>query len=272
MAWELLFSRALQWQWVVDHWPWGDQALFIVGGAIVHTGVFTALNLFFFALHKFKLFERYKIPRKSYPSTELVKKCIKNLLVSHLLVQWVSFYFVGQMWASVAGSEGIHSAPPPWTAVIWQLVVMMTINDTLFYWAHRLLHHRLLYAKIHKRHHEFKSTIGIAAEYAHPIEGIVANAIPTLTGPILLGVHLWTFWLYVTLRLWETVESHSGYAFPWSIWSLFDFQGGAEMHDYHHSHNVGNYGGAAFSFWDSLMGTDRHYREYKAAQEAAKAK
>ena len=33
------------------------------------------------------------------------------------------------------------------------------------------------------------------------------------------------------------------------------------MHDYHHSHNVGNYG--AFNpFWDWLMGTDASWRNY----------
>lgn len=138
------------------------------------------------------------------------------------------------------------------------------INDFLFYWAHRTLHHPLFYAKFHKQHHQFRATIGIAAEYAGPLESVLANGIPTIAGPILFGSHPFTFWLYLFLRIWETVESHSGYDFPWSIWSLFDWQGGPEAHDFHHSHNVGNYGGVCFSFWDTLMGTDKSYREYLA--------
>jgi sterol desaturase/sphingolipid hydroxylase (fatty acid hydroxylase superfamily) len=35
-----------------------------------------------------------------------------------------------------------------------------------FYWAHRFLHHPLLYARLHKQHHEYKGPIGFAAEYA----------------------------------------------------------------------------------------------------------
>ena len=44
--------------------------------------------------------------------------------------------------------------------------------------AHRALHHPWIYAYIHKRHHEYKSVISIASEYAHPIEFIFSNAIP----------------------------------------------------------------------------------------------
>jgi len=56
----------------------------------------------------------------------------------------------------------------------------------------------------------------------------------------------------------------AGYEFPWSVWSLFEWQGGASYHDFHHSHNTGNFGGASSKFWDQLMGTDRTYHEYMA--------
>jgi sterol desaturase/sphingolipid hydroxylase (fatty acid hydroxylase superfamily) len=83
----------------------------------------------------------------------------------------------------------------------------------------------IFYARIHKHHHKFKSTIGIAAEFASPIESIFANFVPTLAGPLLLGSHPYTYWIYLWLRVWETVESHSGYEFPWSPWNLFEWQG-----------------------------------------------
>ena len=95
----------------------------------------------------------------------------------------------------------------------------------MFYWAHRAFHHPKLYARFHKQHHKFNSTIGIAAEYAGPVEYVLANSIPTMAGPILFGAHPYTLWIYLSVRVWETVESHSGYDFPWSIWSLFDWQG-----------------------------------------------
>jgi sterol desaturase/sphingolipid hydroxylase (fatty acid hydroxylase superfamily) len=86
-------------------------------------------------------------------------------------------------------------------------------NDLLFYVFHRFFHHNSLYQYIHKQHHEYKGSIGFAAEYAHFIEALTANLIPTFFGGIVLGVHLvvWSAWL--TCRLLETYETHSGYDF-----------------------------------------------------------
>ena len=56
-------------------------------------------------LKRGRLFEQYRLPRKHYPSAELVKKCIKNLLVSHFLIPRVSFYLVGVVWSAAAGEE-----------------------------------------------------------------------------------------------------------------------------------------------------------------------
>ena len=53
----------------------------------------------------------------------------------------------------------------PWPAIpiiIKQLLVCLFLEDFLFYWIHRLLHHRLIYKYVHKRHHEFKQNVGIA--------------------------------------------------------------------------------------------------------------
>jgi hypothetical protein len=40
----------------------------------------------------------------------------------------------------------------------------MQIDDCLFYWSHRLMHHRLLYKHIHKQHHQFRHCVALAVE------------------------------------------------------------------------------------------------------------
>jgi hypothetical protein len=38
-------------------------------------------------------------------------------------------------------------------------------------------------------------------------------------------------------RMWETVDAHCGYVFPWSVWNLLQsVQGGTARHDFHHSY------------------------------------
>ena len=46
--------------------------------------------------------------------------------------------------------------------------------------------------------------------------------------------------VWFAVRMWETIDSHSGYILPLSPWNaLLAIQGGAARHDYHHSHNIG---------------------------------
>ena len=61
----------------------------------------------------------------------------------------------------------------------------------------------------------------------------------------------------------QSLDAHSGFdlPFPLSPWSAIKSMDCAPAHDFHHSHNVGNYGGY-FIFWDWAMGTDRAYRAH----------
>ncbi len=82
--------------------------------------------------------------------------------------------------------------------------------DTSFYWSHRWLHHPSIYKYVHKQHHEYRGTIGFAAEYAHLVEQVVSNYIGVAGLVVILRVHplLWLTWL--AYRLCQTYEGHSG--------------------------------------------------------------
>ena len=90
----------------------------------------------------------------------------------------------------------------------------------------RLLHHHRLYKRIHATHHEWTAPTSISATYAHPVEHLVSTLLPAIIGPIIIGSHLATMWLWFTLGLMSTTVAHSGYHLP-----LFP---SPEAHDYHH--------------------------------------
>lgn len=80
----------------------------------------------------------------------------------------------------------------------------MLIEDVTFYWSHKTLHHPSFYW-IHKVHHEYNTTVSIAATSTHPLEYFFGNAIPTGLGLSLLAnfmpVHFATIAVWFTYRL-----------------------------------------------------------------------
>jgi sterol desaturase/sphingolipid hydroxylase (fatty acid hydroxylase superfamily) len=156
--------------------------------------------------------------------------------------------------------------------IITQVIFFMLVEDFFFYWAHRLLHHPKLYPHIHKRHHEYVNSVSICAEYAHPIENVLANMVPTSIGMILLGnkVHYITWSMWLIIRVAETSDGHSGYEFSWSPFRLLPLSGSAKYHDFHHTNNLGNYG-SFFIIWDTLMSTNKAYFRHLAKKELSES-
>lgn len=160
-----------------------------------------------------------------------------------------------------AGLRFTGPYPSLWTHV-WQVAVGYLGFDLMFYFSHRLMHHKMLYKHCHKMHHQFHTPIGTACAWEHIIETIVqllqyylpigfAGYMNRHNG----GLHISTLFFHHCFRWIETVDSHSGYELPFSpfnlLWPIF---GGSRMHDYHHREFNGNYGSSFI--WDRLFGTD----------------
>nr|ABW81186.1 sterol-4-methyl-oxidase-like enzyme [Arabidopsis cebennensis] len=114
----------------------------------------------------------------------------------------------------------------------------------------------------------YATPFGLTSEYAHPAE-ILFLGFATIVGPALTGPHLITLWLWMMLRVIETVEAHCGYHFPWSPSNFLPLYGGADFHDYHHRllyTKSGNYS-STFVYMDWIFGTDKGYRKLKALKE-----
>ncbi|GJY87036.1 methylsterol monooxygenase 2-2 [Tanacetum coccineum] len=121
----------------------------------------------------------------------------------------------------------------------------------------------------------YATPFGLTSEYAHPAE-ILFLGIATIFGPAITGPHLITLWLWMVVRVLETVEAHCGYHFPWSPSNFLPLYGGSDFHDYHHRliyTKSGNYS-STFVYMDWIFGTDHGYRKLQAlkSEEVAQSK
>jgi len=163
---------------------------------------------------------------------------------------------------------------PTWRELAPQVFLFFVVEDFCHYIAHQALHFGPLYRNIHKMHHKYSAPFGLAAEYAHPAEVMILGT-GTLIGPLLYGyfkgdLHIFTVYVWITLRLFQAIDAHSGYDFPWSLQHIMPFWSGAEHHDFHHMAFTNNYS-TSFRWCDRIFGTDTKYREYRARMHAAKA-
>jgi len=237
-----------------------ERITMVILTSLVHFVLYFGMNGFYTICDLYGYLTKYKIDRKPYqiPSKKLMLKTILQGSINQLTVQPLTFYFLWPLFKKYGSPDylsPIEFSLPSISLMICQFFVCGLTNEFLFYWSHRALHLPMFYGRIHKQHHEYTGTIGFAAEYAHPIESIISNSIPTGIGAILLGVHPFVWIIWLCWRLMGTYTHHSGYYFnvpliyiPLHItspdWSLH--------HDLHHSNNTGNFGSV---FWDVLFGT-----------------
>jgi len=148
-----------------------------------------------------------------------------------------------------------------------QWLGLNVVFSTSLYFLHGAMHYfPWLYKNVHKRHHTYHETVGFAAQFAHPVEGLF-SALHTIFGVLLIRPHVVPYLIYLTTQLIEIIDSHCGYDVPWSLlypWSdRYPWGSGSRAHDYHHSHNRGMYGGGMFGLWDRFMRTDSDFRAFE---------
>lgn len=245
--------------------------MLLIVGTTLHNVIHLGANLIYWVFYHFEFpfIERYKsndLPWPWYDDPErwrvLVRKSIAVLLFNANVLPTAVYLLLDKLQILDQHSMAVEDLPGALTLAL-TITFFMVVEDFTFYWMHRFLHWRRIYPYIHKMHHTHGTTVGIAAEYAHPVEFIFGNMLPTSAGPAILGgnVHLLTVFAWYVIRFGETLDGHCGYEFSWSPFRLIPFSGSAEYHDFHHSANIGNYG-SFFSVWDSVFGTNKAFYDH----------
>lgn len=201
-------------------------------------------------------------------------QCAMLVLLSHFTVELPQIWLFHPM-AQFFGLSTSVPFPSIWK-MAYQIAIFFVLEDTWHYWSHRAMHvFPFLYKNIHKIHHQYSAPFGLAAEYASPIEvmllGFGTVAPPILWCAITKDLHILTMYVWIVFRLFQAIDAHSGYEFPWSLHHFLPFWAGADHHDTHHEKFIGNYA-SSFRWWDYMLDTESGPEATKRRKEAKMAK
>lgn len=189
-------------------------------------------------------------PRQPPLSRVLPVLAWNQLFFSPLLMAgvWVALWLRGWVPQAALPSPG---------RLLLEVAGLSAFSLVCFYASHRALHHPWWMKRVHRVHHEYRTSSALASEYAHPFEFVVANFGTLAVGVVLLAPSLPALYLFTVLSLHTVVAHHSGYALPGLPWSV--------PHDWHHYRFTESFG--TIGLLDRLFGTDRELRSLKDGDE-----
>ncbi len=194
--------------------------------------------------------QAYKIQKKLHAGATW-RECFRHVFF-HKLTSEIPLTFAGYpifVWLGVSKELPL----PGVVEVLAVLAASFVIEDAWHYMAHRSLHAKWAYAKIHHIHHKYTTPFGPAANFAHPLETLYTG-FGTLLPVMILRPHLSTMLIWVVVRQWQAISVHVGFELPWRPSRWLPILGGARFHDVHHQKFTCNYA-PTFIWWDRLLGT-----------------
>lgn len=198
--------------------------------------------------------------RRIQPDRRGEKRMGKEIRQSVYSLTVTAGCLAGGVFLSYKGWTFVDPLPLTWWSAILMFGVSIVAYDAWFYWAHRLMHTKLLYP-FHAEHHR-----SVAPTVWSTYSDDLVDAF------VMQSYYLWIvlflpipFEVLIVHRLWDHFNGtigHSGFEFYASPLSRMPSpMVCVTFHDQHHSHfryNFANF----FSFWDRVCGTiDPKYDE-----------
>jgi methylsterol monooxygenase len=233
------------WRTIVETVP--EWALVVLVPWVAHQAIFWASS--WLALHvdrhdrpKFLAKHRIQSGKPQRPPTARV---LRNLAVNQLF--W-SPLLLWAMW-QVLRLRGWAPSPelPGATSLVLEVAGMAVASVVWFYASHRFLHRPWWMKRVHRVHHEFRTSTVMASEYAHWVEFTFGNFMTLAIGILLIAPSLPALYLYALLAIATFLAHHSGYALPWLSWAVH--------HDWHHYRYNEAFG--TLGFIDRMLGTSK---------------
>jgi sterol desaturase/sphingolipid hydroxylase (fatty acid hydroxylase superfamily) len=225
--------------------------------------IFAGIAYYIFWVWKKDKFQNYRIQEK-FPDISKIKIEIKYSVITFIVFALVG---VGIFISKKMGYTKIYTNFNDYGFgyFLFSLAFMIIVHDAYFYFAHRLMHHKLLFNSVHRVHHISTNPSPWASFSFHPYEAVLEAAIvPILV--FVLPLHFITILSFILFMTLLNVIGHLGYEF----WAkgftrnpLTGWNNTSTHHNLHHQKYNCNYG-LYFNWWDKLFDTNyiTYHEEY----------
>ncbi|MBA3880185.1 MAG: sterol desaturase family protein [Sphingobium sp.] len=170
-----------------------------------------------------------------------------------------------------AGWIPVNRGAPDLAILIPQIIAMVLLHDTWFYWMHRTLHLKALFRRGHAAHHLSRTPTSWAAYSFAPIEAVFESIyIPVMFLAIswIAPIQPWSVFIFLGHQIARNVFGHSGFELAWPGFTRSRLTGWLTTTTHHDLHHVeGRYNfGLYFTWWDRMMGTEhpKYHERFEA--------
>ena len=230
------------------------QLQFLLLTAPVFTLVAFLYICFYYVVDSFRLLPDYKLQRlpRMMPTKEVIQRALSQLVFFHfgprIAVSFLMF--------SVIPLKALHEPSAPAKDIWFAFAISVIFGEVIGYWTHRVQHEFPFLYRYHKVHHEFKANMAFNAQHFSFVE-LTFNTVMQHISFVNHGVEFTI--VHLLWRSMEEYEAHSGYSFrgTWLCRIGLTKAYHSEFHDFHHSHNSGNFG--LNLFMDYWLGTADAY-------------
>ncbi len=232
-----------------------------MSGLTLNLLIIVPVYYLFWKKYKAKL-QHLRIQVKERVNNEQIKRELKNAVFTLLIGATFSSVVI---YLSTQGYTRIYTNVNDYSVgySILSFFILLIIDDTWFYWTHRLLHHPKLFNHIHFEHHKSVDVNPFTSLSFHVGEALLltlwivpVSFVLPIHSPVLGILQLWGFL--------DNLKSHLGYEIFPSWWnkSIGRLLTSSTYHNMHHSKFKGNYG-VHFRLWDRLLNTEFNDYETK---------
>lgn len=196
---------------------------------------------------------------KKHPTAKIIRHEIK-LSVMSAFIYALPAAIVIEMWK--AGGTALYSGMiadlSGYSYLLFSCLFYLFVQDTYFYWTHRIMHHKSIFSWAHAGHHKSVQPTPWASFSFDPVEAVIsAWLLPVLA--LFVPLHVGAALALLMIMTINAVFNHAG----WEVYPQSWLNGRfgrvmitATHHNQHHTKFTGNYG-LYFRFWDRVMKTDR---------------